>query len=69
MAAGAPRLPEKWVVDCKCVGSGEKTLVYLGRYLYGGVIQEGDILSCEDGQVSFRYRDAKSDKMQVRALT
>ncbi len=62
------RLPEKWVVDCKCVGSGEKALVYLGRYLYRGVIQEKDILRCEDGQVSFRYRDAKSGKMQVRTL-
>ena len=45
--AGLPlpaRLPEQWVVDCKCVGSGEKALVYLGRYLYRGVIQEKDIL-------------------------
>ena len=25
-------LPEQWVADCKCVGSGEKVLVYLGRY-------------------------------------
>jgi len=34
-----PDLPEKWVVDCKSVGNGEKALVYLGRYLYrGGVI-------------------------------
>lgn len=63
------RLPEKWVVDCKCVGSGEKALVYLGRYLYRGVIQEKDILSCADGQVSFRYRDAKTSKMQVRSLS
>ncbi len=63
------RLPEKWVVDCKCVGSGEKALVYLGRYLYRGVIQEKDILSCEDGQVSFRYRDAKTDKIEVRTLS
>ena len=37
-------LPEEWVVDCKCVGSGEKVLVYLGRYLYRGVIQEGDTI-------------------------
>jgi len=63
------RLPEKWVVDCKCVGSGEKALVYLGRYLYRGVIQEKDILRCEDGQVSFRYVEAKSGKMQVRTLS
>ena len=29
-----------WVVDCKCVGDGSKALLYLGRYLYRGVIQE-----------------------------
>jgi len=63
------RLPEKWVVDCKCVGSGEKALVYLGRYLYRGVIQEKDILSCADGRVSFRYRDAKTGKIEVRTLS
>lgn len=63
------RHPEKWVVDCKCVGSGEKALVYLGRYLYRGVIQEKDILSCEDGQVRFRYRDSKTGKTAVRTMS
>ena len=70
--AGLPlpaRLPEQWVVDCKCVGSGEKALVYLGRYLYRGVIQEKDILRCVDGQVSFRYREAKTGRTQVRTLS
>jgi hypothetical protein len=33
------RYPETWVVDVKSVGSGDKALVYLGRYLYKGVIQ------------------------------
>ena len=47
--------PEKWIVNCKSVGSGEKALVYLGRYLYRGVIQEKDIVACEDGKVTFRY--------------
>ena len=47
-------VPEQWVVDCKHVGTGEKALVYLGRYLYRGVIQEKDILRCDNGQVSFR---------------
>jgi hypothetical protein len=62
------RHPEKWVVDCKWVGSGEKALVYLGRYLYRGVIQEKDILSWEEGQVRFRYRDSKTGKTVVRTL-
>jgi hypothetical protein len=60
--------PRKWVVHCKCVGTGEKALVYLGRYLYRGVIQEKDIIACQDGQVTFRYRHAKSKRLQYRTL-
>lgn len=66
-------LPEgdakKWVVDCQCVGSGEKARVYLGRYLYRGVIREKDILACEDGQVTFRYQDAKSERNKTRTVS
>jgi hypothetical protein len=47
-------VPGTWVVDCKNVGRGEKALVYLGRYLYRGVIREKDIVACENGQVTFR---------------
>ena len=60
-------LPEEWVVDCKSVGSGEKVLVYVGRYLYRGVIQEGDIIGCANGQVSYRWRDSKTRKMVLRS--
>ncbi len=62
-------LPTQWVVDCKCVGSGEKVLVYLGRYLYRGVIQEKDIIGCEDGQVTYRYRDSKTRKTALRTVS
>ena len=62
------RYPEQWVVDCKSVGSGEKALIYLGRYLYRGVIREADILACNEGQVSFRYRNAKTGKIQRRSV-
>lgn len=64
-----PGVPAQWVVDCKGVGDGEKALVYLGRYLYRGVIQEKDILSCDNGQVRFRYRDSKTGKRAVRTLS
>ena len=64
-------LPKKqltgWVVDCKSVGSGDKALVYLGRYLYRGVIQEKDIISCEKGTVTFRYQNAKTKKTEYRS--
>ncbi|MBK7519245.1 MAG: transposase [Gammaproteobacteria bacterium] len=63
------RHPHKWVVDCKSVGNGEKALVYLGRYLYRGVIAEKDILACDNGQVSFRYRNAKTRQMEPRTVS
>ena len=61
--------PDKWVVDCKSVGTGEKALVYLGRYLYRGVIQEKDIVACQDGRVTFRYQDSKTHKMRTRTVS
>jgi hypothetical protein len=62
-------LPQKWVVDCKGVGNGEKALVYLGRYLYRGVIQEKDILRCENSQVTYRWRNSKTNKPEIRTVS
>ena len=61
--------PEKWVVDCKSVGSGEKALIYLGRYLYRGVIQEKDIVSEKDGYVTYRFQNSKTKKTEYRKVT
>jgi len=58
------RYPEKWVVDCKAVGKGDKAIVYLGRYLYRGVIQEKDIIKVANGKVTFRYQDSETKKME-----
>ena len=44
-------------------------MVYLGRYLYRGMIQEKDIIRCEDGQVTYRYRDSKTRKMALRTVS
>jgi hypothetical protein len=62
------RQPREWVVDCKHVGAGEKALIYLGRYLYRGVLQEQDILACDHGQVTFRYRNGKTRRTETRTL-
>lgn len=61
--------PKKWVVDCKNVGKGDKALIYPGKYLYKGVIQEKDILKCEKGMITFRYIDSKTKKYQLRTVT
>jgi hypothetical protein len=61
--------PEKWIAHCKYVGAGGKALVYLGRYLYRGVIQEKDIISCENGIVTFRYQDSDTKQIKYRKVT
>jgi hypothetical protein len=61
--------PRTWVVDCKRVGTGEKALRYLGRYLYRGVISERDIVACDKDQVTFRYRNSKTRTREHRTLS
>lgn len=63
------RYPKDRVVDCKAVGSGESALIYPGRYLYRGVIREADIAACANGQVSFRYRNARTGRMEQRTVS
>ena len=60
--------PETWVVDCKSVGCGEKALIYLGRYLYRGVIQEKDIIGCKEGKVTFRYQNSETKQTEYRTV-
>lgn len=60
--------PKKWVVDCRNVGRGDKAIIYLGRYLYKGVVQEKDILKNENGMITFRFRDSKTKMDQTRTV-
>jgi hypothetical protein len=63
-----PEVPMQWVANCKHVGSGEKALQYLSRYLYRGVLSERDIIDDVDGQIRFRYIDSKTRKPRIRRL-
>jgi hypothetical protein len=63
-----PSTPKQWVVDCKDVGRGDKAFIYLGKYLYKGVIQEKDILKCENGMVTFRYLHAKTKTYRTKTV-
>ena len=62
-------LPQRWVVHCKHMAHGAAALVYLGRYLYRGVIQERDILRCEGQQVTYQWRDSRTGKKQTRTVS
>ena len=61
-------LPKQWVVDCRAVGRGDSALKYLSRYLYRGVLPDKDILSWDDEQVTFRYKDSSTQQWQTRTL-
>jgi hypothetical protein len=60
--------PTKWVVDCTQVGRGIAALKYLSRYLYRGVIGEENIVSNENGFVTFRYIDRSTGETKYRKL-
>ena len=62
-------IPKVWVVNCQFVGAGDKALIYLGRYLYRGVIREADILSCENGKVTYRYQDSKTKRYKQKTVS
>ena len=61
-------LPEAWVVHCKHLDHGGAAMVYLGRYLYRGVIQEADIVRCDDSGVTYRWRDSRTGALQQRTV-
>ena len=65
----AAQLPTKWVVDVKGVGDGRGALVYLGKYLYRGVIQDKDIIACKDGMVTYRWRESQSGQIMHRTVS
>ena len=56
------------LVDCTHVGKGITALKYLSRYLYRGVISEKNIVSNQNGQVTFRYTESKTGKICFRTL-
>jgi hypothetical protein len=57
-----------WVVDLRAVGSGQKAIEYSGRYIYKTAISNTNILSCNDGIVTFQYEEYQTKKMCTRAL-
>jgi hypothetical protein len=61
-------VPEDWVVDCAHVGKGLTALKYLSRYLYRGVISEKNIVSNQNGRVTFKYIESSTGKTCHRTL-
>jgi hypothetical protein len=63
-----PNCPRKWVVDCRCAGTGPSALKYLSRYLYRGVIGQKNIVSNHNGMVTFKYVESRTGKTRYRSV-
>ncbi len=61
-------IPQKWVAHCVNVGRGMEALQYLSRYLYRGVISEKNIVSSQNGQITFKYIDSETGATKLRTL-
>ncbi len=57
-----------WVVDCRFSGMGESALKYLSRYLYRGVISERNIVSHQNGEITFAYINSQTGERETRTL-
>jgi hypothetical protein len=55
---------KKWVVHAQAAGTGEKVLDYLGRYLLRVAISNSRLQRLENGQVTFGYRDNRTQQLQ-----
>jgi len=63
-------LPKKWIVYAKPpFGGPEQVLRYLARYTHRVAISDRRIVSFQDGEVTFRFKDYKDDeKSKLRTL-
>jgi hypothetical protein len=61
-------VPKKWVVNCTRAGMGLSALKYLSRYLYRGVIGESNIVSNNNGNVTFKYVESRTGKTCYRTV-
>jgi len=63
------RSARAWVVHSKPVGSGERTLTYLSRYVYRVALSERAILGrTTDGRYIIRYRKSGSNRPRTMRL-
>lgn len=59
---------QEWVVHCQPVGTGQAALKYLAPYVFRVALSNRRILKCQDGQVTFRYRDSATRHWKTRTL-
>jgi len=57
-----------WVVDIRAVGNGQKAIQYAAKYIYKTAVSNANIISCNNGIVTFKYQDYQSKNTVTRSL-
>jgi len=58
-----------WVVDLEPVGSGLSAFKYLAPYIFRVAISNNRILSLDDGNVTFKYKDRAAGRTRLATLS
>jgi len=58
-----------WVVHCQHAGRGQKVLDYLARYIFRVAIANSALERIQDGHVTFRYRDNRTQHLRRVTLS
>ncbi len=59
---------QDWVVHCQPVGDGLRAFKYLAPYIFRVALSNSRLVSCENNQVTFRYRDSHTGQTKRLAL-
>jgi hypothetical protein len=60
---------QKWVTHCRHAGDGQKVLRYVARYVHRVAITNSRLEYFDQQQVTFRYRDNRSQQLQRCTLS
>lgn len=60
---------KNWVLHCQHAGSGETVVSYLARYVHRIAIRNSRIDTIDNGQVTFHYRDNKTQSLKRITLS
>jgi putative transposase len=60
---------KKWVAHCKAAGQGRQVLNYLARYVFRVAISNSRLERIDNGEVTFRYRDNRSQQLRRERVT
>jgi hypothetical protein len=60
---------KKWVVHCKAAGQGRQVLNYLARYVFRVAISNSRLERIENGEITLRYRDNRTQQLRRETIT